>query len=505
MVSGLVHYMDMLMLAFASFMLFAWVLITAMIFARLSPAKAVVISLLWGYLLLPEKVGLNLPILPTLDKSSVSVLATLLFYMLALKREEVRERLFKRRHRGNTEAVTGATLLENRGNPRPQLFMMIAVLVLILSCVLNYVNNRNADVFGVVYLRGMSFYDCLSHVQTSLLMILPLFVVRHALARKDMGLFLLKSIAIAGLVYSLPVLFEVRMSPQLNRWTYGFFAHDWIQHIRGGHFRPIVFLGHGLLVGIFLALATAAIATLCRVDPNDRTRRCWWLALPYMIIVLYLSRNTGAFALIVLAVPAIIILPVRLQIWSAAALSAIVLVYPMARGTGFIPVESIVAQFEKVDMDRAQSLAFRLKHEDILLERANHKPLTGWGTFGRNRVYDPETGRDLSVTDGIWLIILGIRGWIGYLSIFALLCLPPILLALRRRDVTRIEAGLSVMLVINLIDLIPNASMVTHVWIIAAALWAQLPRAAQSPSTQTQSGKFRSAKTRYTPRAHRTI
>ena len=56
------------------------------------------------------------------------------------------------------------------------------------------------------------------------------------------------------------VIWEARMSPQINQQLYGFFAHDWLQHIRNG-FRPIIFLAHGLRVGIFLAMAMVA-ATL---------------------------------------------------------------------------------------------------------------------------------------------------------------------------------------------------------------------------------------------------
>ena len=60
----------------------------------------------------------------------------------------------------------------------------------------------------------------------------------------------------------MPALFEVRFSPQLNIWIYGFFQHDFQQMIRGGSFRPIVFLPHGLWVALFFLSTLVAAAAL---------------------------------------------------------------------------------------------------------------------------------------------------------------------------------------------------------------------------------------------------
>ncbi len=60
---------------------------------------------------------------------------------------------------------------------------------------------------------------------------------------------------------------------------------------------------------------------------------------------------------------------------------------------------------QNVSADRANSLRHRLNNEDMLLSRAFESPLFGWGGWGRNRVYD-ENGKDLTVTDGLWIIII---------------------------------------------------------------------------------------------------
>ncbi|BDZ74639.1 hypothetical protein GCM10025856_23580 [Methylophaga marina] len=46
------------------------------------------------------------------------------------------------------------------------------------------------------------------------------------------------------------------------------------------------------------------------------------------------------------------------------------------------------------------------------------------GGWARSRVFDPETGKDISVTDGYWIIILGKYGWVGFLSTFLFMILP---------------------------------------------------------------------------------
>src|SRR5437764_1120755 len=45
----------------------------------------------------------------------------------------------------------------------------------------------------------------------------------------------------------------------------------------------------------------------------------------------------------------------------------------------------------------------------------------GWGGWGRSRIFDQWTGKDISVTDGGWIIYFGVYGWFGYLCFFGLL------------------------------------------------------------------------------------
>jgi hypothetical protein len=463
---------------FATVMLLAWIPITAVIFRRFSPSKAVIVTLLYGYLFLPQQTGLDLPVLPTLDKALVPSLCAFFFYALAQKKEAQAARAAQRR---SGEARSPARSRDT-AKPSPQILPVLLVCLSLAACVVTFLTNRHAEVFGPLVLRGMTPYDMLAMLQGTLFALFPLWLIRKTITTRDTMVFALKALVIAALIYSILILFESRFSPQLHRWIYGFHAHSFAQHIRGGSFRAMVFVGHGLRVGIFIVIAMLAAATLFRITSDKKQKSRWLLALLWLFPVLYLSRNSGAFFLSLLFVPTVLFTPPRLQLLIAAAFSLIVLLYPMARGAGLIPIDAIIAQAESVDPARAQSLAFRITNEDQLLDRANLKPLGGWGTWNRNRVYDQQTGRDLSVTDGTWIIKIGVTGWLGYIGLFALLCLPPILLAVRRKDpnLGMLEAGLCIMLAVNLIDMIPNSSLVVHAWMLSGILWARLAWPAQT-------------------------
>jgi hypothetical protein len=124
-----------------------------------------------------------------------------------------------------------------------------------------------------------------------------------------------------------------------------------------------------------------------------------------------------------------------------------------------------------------------LDNENILLAHANEKPLAGWGGFARSRVFNPETGADISVTDGVWVIVMGVSGWLGYVGTFGLLAVPVILLFFRSKPlgISRATAGLCMILVANMIDMIANATLTPVTWLIAGSLAGRAKFLAVSP------------------------
>jgi O-antigen ligase len=83
-------------------------------------------------------------------------------------------------------------------------------------------------------------------------------------------------------------------------------------------------------------------------------------------------------------------------------------------------VQLVGSEFDK---ERADSLKTRFTNEDALVNKAFDRPLFGWGGWGRNRVTD-RTGKDVSITDGWWVIVLGDRGLVGLVALGGLLLLP---------------------------------------------------------------------------------
>jgi hypothetical protein len=119
-------------------------------------------------------------------------------------------------------------------------------------------------VVGGLVLPGVGHYDALSAVVGQFLFLLPFFLGRQFLRHAEDSAETLRVLIVAGLIYSLPMLFEIRMSPQLHTWIYGYFPHSFGQQMREGGFRPVVFLGHGLLVAFFIMTAAVAAASFWR-------------------------------------------------------------------------------------------------------------------------------------------------------------------------------------------------------------------------------------------------
>lgn len=458
---------------FAYLVLFAYPLFAVVLFRRLELHKALIWTILLGYLFLPEKTEVDLPMVPPFDKVLIPSLAATVMVWWTLVHQKRAERLRMSRQNKVTESVSSAGSRRKRPQPRRRGTLVTNVLLalFVLSPLLYYAGNQNPVYNGARILRGVGLYDAISLTVAGLIMIMPFLLARRHLATAEAQNYLLFALVSGGLVYSFLMLFEVRMSPQLHTWLYGFFPHSILQHRRGGGFRPIVFLEHGLRVGIFVAMAVLAAIALWRARKGKRPGH-WLGAGLWLFAVLIFSRNFGAPLLVILFAPALILFGLRIQLFIAAAASTIVLLYPMLRGAGLVPTEMIVTAAAEIDASRAGSLAFRFVNEDALLERANEKPLFGWGGFGRAFVFDDRFGTNTAVPDGIWVIIMGEQGWVGYIATFGLVCMPLILIAWRRKILQPdwVTAGLAIVLAINLIDMLPNSSLVSVTWLIAGAL-----------------------------------
>ena len=86
----------------------------------------------------------------------------------------------------------------------------------------------------------------MSAVVGQCLVLIPFILGSRILTSSNSNEQIIRNLTLAGLFYSLAMLFEIRMSPQLQNWIYGFTPGEFYQQARGDTFRPIVFMGHGL-------------------------------------------------------------------------------------------------------------------------------------------------------------------------------------------------------------------------------------------------------------------
>ena len=144
----------------------------------------------------------------------------------------------------------------------------------------------------------------------------------------------------------------------------------------------------------------------------------------------------------------------------------------VVRAEGLWHGEQAVVAARALSEERARSLEFRLENEDLILTRALEKRWFGWGGWGRWRVRDDE-GRDITISDGLWVIALGETGLVGLASLTAMILLPVVLL-LRRVPAARWghpaaapAAALAVLLVLYMLDSLANA-MPNPIYMLAA-------------------------------------
>lgn len=409
------------------------------VFANRALVPAIVIALLVPYLFLPVGYRVRLPGVPDLDKTSMISIG-LLIGVLFFGAKQIAKN-------GLPKLTNGSKLL--------QTCVMLCLVTIFVGICLTVMNNREFLIFGPRYIPAMRPWDLISLIADLILLLVPFFVARRYLATPDAHYELLRLIVIWALVYSLLMLVEFRMSPQLHNWIYGYFQHSFAQHIRDG-FRPMVFLTHGLAVGFFIFTAVLAAAALWQKEKDTK----WLWALAWLFLILLNSKNLAASLLGILFLGVMFGLRTKMQIWVAAIVAMSVLFYPALRQAHLIPIDTMMSAAESYSEARARSLGYRLYNEDLMLERVAQKPLTGWGNWGRDRIYN-EDGRETTILDGLWIIILGRQGWLGYIGLFGILTIPVIfLLATRKRKPVPPETmALILVSAGNLIYMIPNATL----------------------------------------------
>ncbi|TQV74590.1 hypothetical protein FLL45_06400 [Aliikangiella marina] len=425
----------------AHMVLILWPVITIILFKRLQPLQAAFWTIVAGHMFLPVKIVYDFPLIPPLDKGSIASVCAL-FGCIVIKKLDI-------------------SLIPPKGIPR---------LITIILCVLPFftvMTNTEAMYNGKWWIQGLSFKDGISFALAQYIVLIPLIIGLQLVKTQDDVKQLMKLLMYAGLVYSLFVLYEARMSPQLNRIFYGFIPPGWVQNIRMGGFRPFVFMGHGLWVATFIAVGLYATISLWKAKIKVQGVPLFF-AVVYLAVTLAFCKTLGAYILAITFFLLIVLSPLNLIKRAAQVLVVIVILYPSLSISHLFPHEEILDEVYEFNEERGQSLQVRFDNELALLAHAQKKYYFGWGGWARNRLHD-------SVTDGFWIITLGIKGIVGFICIFGLMSIAVLkgikaAETLESKGDKRLMYSLVIMVGLLMVDQIPNASISGYIWFIIGSL-----------------------------------
>jgi hypothetical protein len=424
-----------------------WPIVAMFLFSRFSAVKATVWTILGGFLLLPADAVIKFPMLPQLDKNTIPSLCALAGCLAV---GAGRFRLWSRF--GFVEAL-----------------MMIYLLVPIVTSSLN---GDTVVIFSTV-LPGVGLYDAGSTVIAQAIALIS-FVLGRQLIRTSKDLVeVFRALIIGALFYSIPMLIELRLSPQMSNWVYGLTSSGFLNEMRYGGYRPVVFMNNGLMLAFFMTTAVLAATLLWRTGVRIGNWSSGVVA-SYLGVILLWCKSAGALFYCIALVPVIIFTKTRTQARLAVTLAVIALAYPLLKMNGLFPDQTVISMAGAVNDERAQSLSTRFEQEAFLLDHSSQRLWFGWGRFGRNRVYDGY-GKDTTITDGMWIITFSTFGLIGFLAEFGLLALP-VFKAARVLPTETSPAGqalLSAMMLIaaaSLVEQLPNASLTSWMWFLVGGL-----------------------------------
>lgn len=436
----------------ANLALILWPLLVVALYRTRPPVPATLWSILGAQLLLPVGTSFKIEMIPQFDRNSIPSLCILIAFVLSARRPAP-----SRGGSGLAECLIAASLA---------------------SPLITSLLNTDTIVVGSAVLPGVGIYDGISAVITQSIALIPYLLGRRMMRDTDDLGQILKVLAAAGLVYSVLLLFEIRFSPQLHFWTYGYYPTDFIQEMReGGGFRPMAFMGHGLIACFFVMTTVVAAATLWRIREPVFGVKAGLPAL-YLGGVLAICKSGAAMIYGALLGPLVAWASPKLQMRIAVVLAALALLYPLMRLAELVPTRPLIEASASLSASRAGSLQFRFDQEEALLGKVAERPLFGWGRYGRNRVFTQDwqgATVDSSITDGRWIITLGQFGILGFFAEFGLLALPIFRAATALRAVPRFRdaavlAAVALIIAANIIDLLPNSALSPWSWLVAGSL-----------------------------------
>lgn len=420
----------------AGFALILWIPFSAVVFYAIRPHRAILVVFMGAVMFLPEIQKYKLPVIPEFNKLTIASLCIFLGC------------LFRSRKR----------LLETTIAP----YLIVLLVLFTISATGTALTNLEPLQYGPLRVQELYPWTILTLIlYDTCLMLIPFFVGMQIFRNRQHAIELFTGMVVAGLIYSVFILAERRLAPILHYKVYGYQQHVMFQTIRSdGTYRPMVFMQHGLATALFMTSCAIAAAGMAKARLPFLRKKALFPAI-YLSIMIVVCNSFGALIYGIIIIFFELFLSTRWHVRLSAALCVIVLLFPLMRSTDLFPMETLIEWSSAIDENRGTSLAYRYGNEKLGLEKANERPLFGWGGSGRSHVYETLMGVPLTVYDGQWILVFLDRGYMGFIPIFSLLVLP-VFVAYRRINRIRNEqeriliANLSMLVAINAIDLLPN-------------------------------------------------
>jgi hypothetical protein len=414
--------------------MFGWVPLVLCLYAVFPPRKALMIGFIGGWLFLPVAIE-KFASVPAYSKLTVASYASLLGTILFAPRL-----LF---------------------TFRPRWFDLPMLVV----CLSPFITSLNND---------LGYYDGGSAViERTVIWGLPYFLGRIYFPDWESLTELGIAILAGALIYCPLCLYEMRFSPQLHKSLYGFFQNDFVQTLRMGGYRPMVFLQHGLAVSMWM---TGGGLIGMWLWMSGTIKKLWgipmYVVVPMILLTTVMCRSLGGMLILFAGLFAMLSIRFLRNPIPLLVLIAVAPTYMYLRASGTWTGEwAINKTLDMFGTERAQSLGTRVIAENTLAQKALDQRWFGWGRWSRNRVIDSK-GKDLAVTDSLWIITLGCNGIVG-LGALTIAIILPTLLVWRRCPLrywnhpgVAATAALAVLLTLHMTDNLLNA-MLDPVFILA--------------------------------------
>jgi hypothetical protein len=435
----------------ATLALATYPLFTLLLFILARPQTAVALTLLIGEMALPAGYGFDFPLIPPLDKQTIPILSAFVFAVL-----------FGRKHL--KRPLRGAERF---------------VLLLAVSAYMTVRTNGDPIRYGETVLPGETAHDAISELIRTLFSTWAPFYLGRCFFKSSRDLAsLARVMAIAAAIYAFPILIEIRLSPQLSRWIYGYAASGFSMVYRWGGYRPVVFFINGLFLSVFMLFCTMMAVALTRARKGVFGLPMVPLCL-FLCFIVLICKSSGTIVYALLFLPLLAFASPVTIMNVAVVLSVFVLAYPLLRIWDVIPTAKIGDLVRSISGDRAESLMYRFNMEQGLLDRLRERFAFGWGGYGRNFVYTP-WGQELTVVDGLSIIQLSTRGLIGYAALFGLYLTPVIqarrfIKKIQQRDSRYLICGLTLVIAVLMLDMTMNAPNNPFLTMLVGALSGSVP------------------------------